>query len=68
MTRKRNTHDTNLLMSAARRGDLWMIKTVYLSFLLARLGVDVQFIWQIDDKEAIYEAIERARPDQSTLP
>lgn len=48
---------------ASRRGDLWMIKTIYLVYLLRKIGVDIWWILQFKDKEAIFEGIERLQKE-----
>ena len=49
----------NNAMAILRMKDLWMIKTIYLIYLLKSLGVNVDWLLACKDKQAIYEAIER---------
>lgn len=51
-------YQAELLQEVGKRKDLWMIKTIYLVYLLKQSGVDVKWILQFEDKQELYKKLE----------
>jgi hypothetical protein len=51
-------YQADLLQQVGKRKDLWMIKTIYLVYLLRQHGVDVQWILQFEDKQELYNNLD----------
>jgi hypothetical protein len=58
MAKSYRQYQADLLQEVGKRKDLWMIKTIYLVYLLRQHGVDVQWILQFEDKQELYNKLE----------